>query len=80
MWSIFLIRAASDPSAHTSFLDFTMWANVAHVLVMVPQALRSPEYHSKFMTDIPWLLLLAGALALLRPSRPSTDTDQGRTI
>jgi hypothetical protein len=31
------------PAAHLLFLDFTMWANLAHGLLMVPQALGSHE-------------------------------------
>ncbi|MEA2808518.1 MAG: hypothetical protein QOJ17_2659 [Rhodospirillaceae bacterium] len=76
VWSVFLIRAANDPRAYSSFLDFTMWANLAHGLVMIPQAFGSHEYHSKFMTDIPWVLILAGAIALLRPTRSATDIRQ----
>ncbi|MER9776936.1 DUF6632 domain-containing protein [Mesorhizobium sp. M0220] len=66
VWSIFLIRSSRAPSAHASFLDFTMWANLAHGLIMIPQALDMNMYHSKFMTDIPWVLLLAGAIGFLR--------------
>ena len=68
VWSIFIFRAARDPLAHTMFLDFTAWANVAHGVSMVPHALMSPEYHIKFLTDIPWVLLPAIAIAFLRPS------------
>jgi hypothetical protein len=69
VWSVFLIRASRDPEAHASFLDFTMWANLAHGLIMVPQAFGEHTYHSKFMTDIPWVLILAAAIALLRTWR-----------
>jgi len=68
VWSIYLIRAAADPLKHQSFLDFTMWANLAHGLLMVPYSLTEPEYYSKFLTDIPWLLGLSAAIFLLRPS------------
>ena len=68
VWSIFIIRAARDPLANRMFLDFTAWANLAHGLSMVPHALMTPEYHVKFLTDIPWVLLPAIALWLLRPS------------
>jgi hypothetical protein len=74
VWSIFIYRAARDPLAHKMFLDFTAWANVAHGIAMVPHALMTPEYHIKFLTDIPWVLLPAIAIAFLRPSssqRPS---------
>lgn len=66
VWSIHIIRAARDPKASASFLDFTMWANLAHGLIMVPQALDMNMYHTKFMTDIPWVLLVAGAITWLR--------------
>jgi hypothetical protein len=68
VWSIFIYRAARDPLAHKMFLDFTAWANVAHGIAMVPHALMLPEYHIKFLTDIPWVVLPAIAIAFLRPS------------
>jgi uncharacterized protein DUF6632 len=55
VWSVFLIRAASDPIKYRTFLDFTMWANLAHGALMIPQALGDPQYYSKFLTDIPWI-------------------------
>jgi hypothetical protein len=73
VWSVFLIRASRNPSAYASFLDFTMWANLAHGLIMVPQAFGEHVYHSKFMTDIPWVLILAAAIALLRTWRGGQD-------
>jgi hypothetical protein len=30
-WAVMLWRASEDPTAHTLFVDFTMWANAAHV-------------------------------------------------
>ena len=74
VWAVYLLRAARRPAAYSSFLDFTLWANLAHVLVMVPMALRDPMYHSKFLTDIPFLLLLCGALAAWRSSRGTLET------
>jgi hypothetical protein len=41
---------------------------------MVPHALMSPEYHVKFLTDIPWVFLPAIALWLLRPSSNGRQT------
>ena len=67
VWSIFLIRAARNPAEHRSFLDFTMWANLAHVATMIPMAIESPHDHGKFFTDIPFLLLLSGMIFFLRP-------------
>lgn len=74
VWAVYLLRAARQPAAYASFLDFTLWANLAHVLVMVPMALHDPAYHAKFLTDIPFLLLLCGALARWRLSRRAPTT------
>lgn len=78
VWSVFLLRAARQPAAHATFLDFTLWANLAHVGVMVPMALHDPLYHAKFLTDIPFLLLLCGALTRWRPGRPTGHADATR--
>src|SRR3981081_2613898 len=32
VWGVFLLRAAGNPPAYLSFLNFTMWANLAHGL------------------------------------------------
>ena len=76
VWSIFVIRASRNPRAYASFLDFTMWGNLAHGLVMVPQALDMHMYHSKFMTDIPWVWLLAAGIAFLRPWRGRAQSER----
>lgn len=81
VWSIFLIKAANRPQAYASFLEFTMWANLAHALFMVPQALGSHHDQWKLLTDVPWLLLLAGGLAVLRPKlAPSEVGDVGSEL
>ena len=71
-WAVFLLLAARKPADHASFLNFTMWANLVHGLVMIPGAFEH-GYHSKFLTDIPWILLLSAAIYFLRPSEtPAT--------
>ncbi|MFL5574720.1 MAG: DUF6632 domain-containing protein [Gemmatimonadaceae bacterium] len=80
VWAVHLLRAARDPVAYASFLDFTMWANLAHALIMVPMALVDPMYHSKFLTDIPFILLLSGALALWRPSRERATSGEAAAV
>ena len=67
VWGVFLLRAPSDPHGYASFLTFTMWANLAHGLLMAAQA--STEVHhywSKFLTDIPFVLILALGIYLWR--------------
>ena len=68
VWSVFLIKAASDPIGNKTFLDFTFWSNIAHALVMVPMALNDAMYHSKFLTDIPFILFLSIGIYIWRPS------------
>ncbi len=67
VWGVFLLRAAGDPHSYVSFLNFTMWANLAHGLLMAAQA--ASEFHhywSKFLTDIPFVLILALGIQLWR--------------
>ncbi|MEO8406237.1 MAG: hypothetical protein ABI480_16630, partial [Chitinophagaceae bacterium] len=35
VWSIYLFKAANDPVKYRTFLDFTIWANIAHTAVMI---------------------------------------------
>ena len=65
-WAVFLLIASAHPAKYTSFLAFTMWANLVHSLIMIPGALEH-QYHSKFATDIPWILFLSVAIFVLRP-------------
>jgi FtsH-binding integral membrane protein len=67
VWGVFLLRAAGNPQAFASFLDFTMWANFAHgVLMVVQAAMDIDRYWSKFFTDIPFVLVLALGIYLWR--------------
>ena len=76
VWSIFIIRAARDPIANATFLDFTIWANVAHGIAMIPHALMTPDYHIKFLTDIPWVFVPAIAIPLLRAREATTRSGE----
>jgi FtsH-binding integral membrane protein len=69
VWGLFFFLAANNPLKYESFLTFTMWANLVHGLLMVPMALfdTSHMYHSKFLTDIPFILGLSAGIYLLRP-------------
>jgi hypothetical protein len=67
VWGVFLLRAASDPRGFGSFLSFTMWANFAHGLLMVAQAgSEMSHYWSKYLTDIPFVWILALGIFLWR--------------
>ena len=75
VWGVFLLRAANDPNGYASFLGFTMWANLAHGVLMAAQA--ASEFHhywSKLLTDIPFVLILAAGIYAWR-RRQSTTVD-----
>lgn len=72
VWGIFMLLAARKPLAYLSFLDFTLWANLVHGLVMVPQALMTAGYMFKMYTDVAYCLILALGLWLLRPKGVET--------
>lgn len=81
VWGVFLLRAARDPAGYASFLGFTMWANLAHGLLMAVQAATEIDrYWSKFLTDIPFVLILAAGIYLWRRAgksrlaRPAADS------
>jgi hypothetical protein len=81
VWGVFLIRAARNPQAYVSFLNFTMWANLAHGLLMVGQAgMDIDRYWSKFFTDIPFVLILALGIYVLRPTAHSQQSLPGARV
>jgi hypothetical protein len=69
VWGVFFFLAARNPLAYVSFLNFTMWANFFHGLLMAVQtAMMMNRYWSKWFTDIPFVLILALGIYLLRPA------------
>ena len=62
-----LIVAARDPMSNRGLVWFTVWANVAHALIMTAQALTIPGEMGHLVGDVPALLLVAGVLAYLTP-------------
>jgi hypothetical protein len=76
VWGVFLLRAAADPHGYASFLTFTMWANLAHGVLMAAQAgTEIDHYWSKFLTDIPFVLILAlGIYLWRRADRPQQSS------
>ncbi|MEO5976921.1 MAG: hypothetical protein ABIS36_16210 [Chryseolinea sp.] len=68
IWSVYLFKAGNDPVRYKTFLDFTLWANVGHAIVMVPMALNDSMYHTKFLTDIPFILGLSIGIYVWQPS------------
>lgn len=66
---VFLIRAARNPREHLSLIWFTVWSSVVHGAIMAVQALTQPGQGGHLVGDVPALLVVALALALLAPRR-----------
>ena len=68
VWAMMLWRASDDPAQHYLFIDFTIWANAAHGLVML---IATPLQKGLLMTLIEGfpLFAIAAVLAWLRPKR-----------
>ena len=66
VWALMLWRAAGNPSQHVLFIDFTMWANAAHGVVMI---IATPIQKGPVMMIIESLplLMIAAVLRWLRP-------------
>jgi len=67
VWAVYFFLAACSPLRYLSFIDFTIWANAVHGLIMAVQSIIMPEFHYKMFTDVAYCLVLAGGLLLLRP-------------
>lgn len=52
VWALFLWRAASDPSSHRLFLDFTVVGNIAHFGVMAVEAFVLDGEHQHLYGDV----------------------------
>lgn len=73
VWGIFMLLAARKPVAYLSFLQFTLWANLAHGLLMIPQALMVSMIYKMF-TDVAYCLILAiGLWVLIPPGEEKTS-------
>lgn len=66
VWGVFMLKAARKPLAYRSFLYFTLWANLVHGLLMIPQAMMVGMMFKMF-TDVAYCLVLAVGLWILMP-------------
>jgi ABC-type sugar transport system permease subunit len=71
---VFLILASRDPMRHLSLIWFTVWSSVVHGGVMAVQAFMNPAEHGHLLGDVPALLVVALALALLTPRGSTART------
>jgi hypothetical protein len=74
VWSVFLFKSAGDLRRYASFLDFTIWANLAHGLLMVVQTTTSHHDFAKIFTDVPWILVLPLVIGSLREAYATPES------
>jgi hypothetical protein len=64
---ICLLVASRDPLANRSLIWFTVWSSVVHAVIMAGEAIMDPAETGHLFGDVPALLLVAAALAVLTP-------------
>jgi len=64
---VFLLVASRNPLAHLSLIWFTVWSSVVHGVIMAVQAIENPAHMGHLWGDVPALIVVAAALALLTP-------------
>jgi hypothetical protein len=64
---IYFFLAARNPLRYLSFIDFTIWANAVHGVIMVVQTIIMPMFLYKIFTDVAYCLVLSAGLLILRP-------------
>lgn len=69
VWAVMLWRASANPAKHPLFIDFTLWANAAHGLVMIIATPMQKGLVMMAIESIP-LLVIAAVLWWLRPMPP----------
>lgn len=68
---VFLLLASRDPLAHLSLIWFTVVSSVVHAAIMAAQAVGDSAERGHLIGDVPALLIIAAALAVLTPRRLS---------
>ena len=66
---IFLIAAARNPAENRSLISFTIWSSVVHAAIMALQAFSDSREYGHLVGDVPALLLVAGVLWFLSPTK-----------
>ncbi len=67
VWGIFLWKASRNPKEQILFIDFTIWANLAHAGIMLVFAIYREGELIHVVGDVAVLVLIAAVLYWLRP-------------
>ena len=73
---VFLVRAAKDPMAHVSLIEFTIWSSIVHAGIMLAQALADETEKANLLGDIPALFLVAFVLWYLMPKQSEEEQNK----
>ena len=68
---IFVLLAARNPLQHLSLIWFTAWSSLVHGGIMAVQAAVDPVERANLIGDVPALLIIGIALAILTPRATS---------
>jgi len=66
---IFLILASRNPQANRSLIWFTIWSSLVHAVIMSVQSISGEGHTGHLLGDVPALVLIAAALAILMGPR-----------
>jgi hypothetical protein len=72
VWAVMLWRASATPEKHLLFIDFTIWANAAHGVVMLIATPAQKGLAMTILEGVP-LFVLAAVLWWLRPQRAAAS-------
>lgn len=64
---LFMIAAARDPLKHASLIWFIAVSSAVHAAIMAVQSLHEPMHSGHLLGDVPALLLVTFAFAVLLP-------------
>lgn len=64
---VFMILAARDPLKHVSLIWFVAVSSAVHAAIMAVQSLDDPMHRGHLLGDVPALLLVTLAFAVLLP-------------
>lgn len=64
---VFMILAARDPLKSASLIWFVAISSAVHAAIMAVQSLSAPMHHGHLLGDVPALLMVTVAFAVLLP-------------
>ena len=70
---VFAILAARAPTKHLSLIWFIAVSNIVHGGIMLFQAVGDPMDQANLMGDVPALIIVGIAIAILTPMRLESD-------